>query len=425
MRSISHVAASELAKHLSGKDWAKDFYSAIVHRPDDMMEILAYFQENCAVVGKGNKNKKAMTSAMKAGFAKAFDKFDAYTLAKYRGEGKEWPLVDIANLVHPVPTEKNAEALEALMKGELKSTETWEAKLTKAGQEAETEEEKDELKKDVWVDLVRTKKIPYFALLRNLRNIIQDAPEVLNEALETLTNEALIKKSLVLPFRFITAYTEIVKLTQESGKDVRAVLVALNKAIDISLNNVPKFDGDTLVVLDVSQSMRDTNHPCAYDKNKTPSIIGALFTAILVKANNADLITFDEDARTVNVNPLDSTITICNSLQFEGGGTDFTSIFPEAKRKYDRVIILSDMQGWMNSGYNNGSTPVVSFNEYRKRTGANPYIYSFDLRGYGSLQFPESKVFCLAGFSDKIFDTMSLLEKDRNALVNEVKNTNF
>lgn len=341
---------------------------------------------------------------------------------KYRGEGK-WPLVDIVNLVRPVPTEKNAEAIKALMKGELKSTQTWESKLTKAGQDAESEEEKEELKKDAWVDLVRTKKIPYFALLRNLRNIIQDAPEVVNEAIEILTNEALIKKSLVLPFRFITAYAEIVKLTQESGKDVRAVLVALNKAIDISLNNVPKFDGDTLVVLDVSSSMRTT--ACDWDEKKTPALIGALFSTVLVKANNADIITFDERARYVNVNPLDSTITVANALRFDGGGTDFTTIFPVANKKYDRVIILSDMQGWMNGGGYGRSTPVATFNEYRKRTGANPYIYSFDLKSYGSMQFPESKAFCLAGFSDKIFDTMSLLEKDRNALVNEVKKITF
>ena len=414
MRSISHVAASEVAKHLTGEEWAKDFYSAIVHRPDDMMEILAYHQA---------KNGK-IPNSMKKGFANAFGKFDAYALSKYRGEGKEWPLVDIVNLVHPVPTEGNSEALKALMKGELKSTQTWESKLTKAGQEADTEEEKEELKKDAWVDLVRSKKIPYFALLKNLRNIIQDAPEVVNEAIEILTNEALIKKSLVLPFRFITAYTEIVKLTKESGKDVRAVLVALNKAIDISLNNVPKFDGDTLVVLDVSSSMRTT--ACDWDEKKTPALIGSLFSTVLVKANNADIITFDEVARYVNVNPSDSTITIANGLQFNGGGTDFTTIFPVANKKYDRVIILSDMQGWMGgSAYGRFTTPVATFNEYRKRTGANPYIYSFDLKSYGSMQFPESKAFCLAGFSDKIFDTMGLLEKDRNALVNEVKKVQF
>lgn len=42
MRSITHVAASEIAKHISGLDWAKDFYSSVIKRPDDMLEIISY-----------------------------------------------------------------------------------------------------------------------------------------------------------------------------------------------------------------------------------------------------------------------------------------------------------------------------------------------------------------------------------------------
>jgi 60 kDa SS-A/Ro ribonucleoprotein len=145
-------------------------------------------------------------------------------------------------------------------------------------------------------------------------------------------------------------------------------------------------------------------------------MFGALFTAVLVKANNADLITFDAEARYVNVNPLDSTITVTNSLTFPGTDTRFNTIFPVANKKYDRVIILSDMQGWGSD-----HAPTREFEEWKKRTGSDPYLYSFDLKNYGSLQFPESKLLCLAGFSDKIFGIMALLEKDRNALVNEVK----
>lgn len=38
-----------------------------------------------------------------------------------------------------------------------------------------------------------------------------------------------------------------------------------------------------------------------------------------------------------------------------------------------------------------------------------------------SLQFPEDKVFALAGFSEKVFDLMALLETDRLALVREIE----
>lgn len=400
MRSITHVVASELALHISGKEWAKDFYNAIVYRPDDMMEILSYHV---------TKNGK-IPNSMKKGFAKAFDRFDKYKLAKYRGDGKGFKLIDVVNMVHPVPNERNAEAINALVKGELKSFDTWESELSKAGQNAEGEEDKAVQKKEVWINLIRENKLGYFALLRNLRNIIEQAPEIITEALEQLVNENAIKKSLVLPFRFLTAYEEIQKLT--NGKIVRDVLVALNKAVDISVNNVPKFDGETLVVLDESGSMSGMSGK--------PSTIGSLFSAVLIKSNNADFITFSDMARYRNVNPLDSTITVAGSIKFSSGGTNFHSIFQTANKKYDRVIILSDMQGWI--GYN---TPTKEFNEWKRRTGANPFVYSFDLNSYGSMQFPENNVFCLAGFSEKVFDIMKLMEQDKKALVNEIKKISF
>lgn len=403
MRSITHCVASELAKHIAGEKWAKDFYSAVVYRPDDMMEILSYHTAN---------NGK-LPNSMKKGLAKAFDKFDRYALAKYRGEGKGFKLVDVVNLVHPTPVEKNADAIMALVKGELKSFDTWETELSKVGQIATTEEEKADFKKDVWVKLIREKKLGYFALLRNLRNIIEQAPEIINEALETLTNEDIIKKSLVLPFRFLTAFEEIQKLTD--GKIVRTVLMALNKAVDIAVSNVPKFDGETLVVLDVSGSMQE-----AHLGTKSPHIIGALFSAVLAKSNNADFMVFSDNAQYHNINPMDSTITIANSLRFASGGTNFRSIFQTANKKYDRIIILSDMQGWIG-----GYSPTREFAEYKATTGANPFVYSFDLKNYGSMQFPETNVFALAGFSEKVFDTMKLMEQNKKALVNEIKKVVF
>lgn len=391
MRSISHVVAGELARRVKGEQWTKNFYDKIVYRPDDMMEILAYYKSD------GSKNEP---NAMKKGFARAFARFDEYQLAKYKKEGAEISLIDVANIVHPT----HSAAIEALIKGTLKTPETWEAKLSKAGQDAESDEDKDKLKADVWKQLIATKKIGYFALLRNLRNIIEQAPELVPQAMELLTDEALIKKSLVLPFRFLTAIEEIEKL---NGQGVREVLGALNIAIDKSTSNVPEFAGDTLVVMDESGSM-----------SGQPQEIGALFSAVLLKANkNADFMMFQNDARYLTYNSQDSTLTIANSIKGKarGGGTSFHSIFQEANRKYDRFIILSDEQGWVNGGQ-----PGSSVADYKNRTGANPRIYSFDLQGYGSMQFPEENVFAIAGFSEKIFDVMKLLEEDRQALIHEI-----
>jgi len=410
MRSITHVAASELAKHVTGQDWAKGFFSSVVYRVDDMSEILSYHFSK----------KEKMSAAMKKGFAKAFDKFDQYSLAKYRSEGKQVKLVDIVNLVKPVATDRNAEALRLLVKNELKSVDTWESKLSSAGKVARSEDEKVELKGKAWADMISSKQLKYMALVKNLRNIIEQAPNSVPAAVQMLVDPAEIKKSLLLPFRFLTAYEEIEKLG--AGQVVRAVLIGLSKALEISVSNVPVFEGNTLVVLDTSSSMRGYHGQMG---NKSPHIIGSIFAAALVKANNCDMMTFDTDARYVKFNPLDTLHTIAHKMVFNGGGTNFLSIFQSMTQKYDRIIILSDMQGWMNTQHWYGVTPNAALNHYKERFKVNPFLYSFDLQNYGSMQFPESNVFCVAGFSDKVFDIMKLLETDKKALINEINKINL
>ncbi len=405
MRSITHVLAAEISAYASGQPWAKEFYNKVVSRPDDMLEIVAYYF---------NKGGKTMPNAMKKGFAKAFDKFDGYQLAKYRGENKDVKLIDLVNLVHPMPTQRNAKALEALVNGTLRNTNTWEAKLTQAGQVADSAENKAEMKATAWKDLMAENKLGYFALLRNLRNIASQAPDVLDAALNTLVDRTRIKKSKVLPFRFLSAL-DAIKDANLDNKLNRKIQKALNKALEISLDNVPVFDGRTLIVLDDSGSMTWGGQKKG---GKTPIEIGAIFAAMLYKSNDADLMRFSDNASYVKPFFGDAAMSIANGLikNAKSAGTNFHAIFQKANKVYDRVIILSDMQGWMG-----GYTPKVAFESYKKKTGANPFIYSFDLNGYGSLQFPESKVFALAGFSDKVFDLMALLETDRKALVKEIE----
>jgi len=403
MRTITHVLASELAMRFKGEQWAKDFFSAIVYRPDDMLEILSYHT--------GMKRK--VTNAMKKGFAKAFDKFDGYALAKYRGDGKDFKLVDVVNIVHPVPVEKNMEALKALVSDNLRSSDTWESELTRAGQEAKNETEKSILKKNVWALLISERRIGYFALLRNLRNIIHQAPKMTHLAGVMLTDKILIRKSLVLPFRYLTAYLEIENMPiNRLTLDIKEFL---NKAVDISLSNVPKFEGKTLVALDTSGSMYQSNSA------KSPHLIGALFATALVKTNKCDFMVFNDDATYPDgINWKDSTLNIAKSMDFAAGGTNFHSIFERAKGYYDRIIILSDMQGWI--GY---YSPQRSFEAYKQKFRANPFIYSFDLQNYGTMQFPENKVFAITGFSEKVFDMMKFMETERTAMVKEIKNIRF
>ena len=149
-----------------------------------------------------------------------------------------------------------------------------------------------------------------------------------------------------------------------------------------------------------------------------PIKIASLFASVLYKVNDADVLLFSEGASYASFNKRDSTLTTAKRIEDKAryAGTNFHAIFEKARKGYDRILILSDMQAWM--GYD---TPAETFKKYRKRTGDSPKVYTFDFAGHGTLQFPERDVFCLAGFSDKTMDTLRFLEEDKSALMQEIE----
>jgi len=388
MRSVSHLVAGEIAKRVKGEQWTKRFYAQVVRRPDDALEILGYYLAT---------HGRPIPNSLKKGLGTALGSFNEYQLAKYRRDHATFKLVDAVNLVRPRATP----GLTKLVRGELAPAQTWETKLTQAG-EAETPDATAAAKSDAWADLVRTRKLGYLALLRNVRNILTHAPEVVDELCAQLTNEHAIRVSLVFPFQFVSA---LEVLEKGNLPNAAQVLDALNRAVDLALANVPKFAGRTLVALDTSGSM-----------NGRPRTIGSLFATVLVKAGGADLLVFSDDAQYVSLNVRDSTLSLAKSIPFASAGTNFNAIFTRANRAYDRIIVLSDMQGWIGGG-----APVKSLAEYEKRHDAQPRIFSFDLKGYGTLQFPQDRVYCLAGWSERVFDIMHKLDRDPAALVREVE----
>ncbi len=170
------------------------------------------------------------------------------------------------------------------------------------------------------------------------------------------------------------------------------------------------------MVVDNSGSM---GSPVAGSQHVKCNETGALFAFALAKRSNADLMEFGTSARMIDYNLGQSALDF--ALKFErqnkvGHGTDFKAIFRGLNRSYERIVIFSDMQGWLGHW-----SPKKAFTKYRERTGADPFLYLVDLRGYGTLQFPEPKVATLAGFSEKMFETMTLTETDPRALIHRVE----
>lgn len=423
MRSSSHIVAAVLAKEVKGQPWMGPFLQNVVARPDDITEILAaYF----TLYGK-----RPIPNMFKRprGLASAFGKFDAYQLGKYREEQRDVKLVDAVNLLRPPLSPKNGtvevakdaywkalsekrrkeldykklpdlveiNTLEALTLGLLKAADTWESMLTAAGKDKKKREK-------VWKQLIEQKRLGYMALLMNLRNIMQDAPTILPKALESLTNPEFIRKQKILPFRFASAYETMQRLSG-TGE----ILKSLTKAAETSLEGVPKLDGKTLIALDVSGSM-----------SGKPFEIGSMFASALMKANSqdTDLIIFSNGAKYLSLDPTSGVFDSVEHIRkhSEFSGTNFHAIFQTASKKYDRIVILSDMQGWVGRG----SLPLA-FKEYKSKTGAKPKIWSINLNDYGTLMFPEQDVLCLAGWSDKLLGMMQLLESEPKVMFESIE----
>lgn len=386
-RSTSHLVAALLAKTVKGSSWLGKFLQDVVYRLDDITEILAAYSEVFGPRPLPNMFKQ------RRGLAGAFDKFDYYHFAKYQENQRAIKMVDAVNLLHPKPTDKNRKALKDLINGTLEPPETWEVLLTQAGNNAKS-------KAAAWEKLVSEGKLGYMALLMNLRNISSQAPGILSKALDQLCDPVLIKKSLVLPYRYFRAFETLAK-----GNATGKTLAAIEAAAEISLCNVPSLPGNSLVALDVSGSM-----------NGKPLDTGMMFASVIAKANQADLLVFGGNATFIQIKPTDSLFVIVKKIMaapVNRGSTDFNSIFRTAKKSYDRIVVLSDMQG-----YADGGAPTRTFKEWKKRVGVNPKVWSFHLCDYGSLMFPEKDIFCVAGWSDKVLNIMTTLEQDRNALLN-------
>ena len=398
MRSVTHVVAGQIAATVKGEEWTKRFFDAVVVRPDDITEILGFYASAYGL--------HPLPNSLKKGLAAALRRFDAYELAKYRGEGRLVSLMDAVNLCRPLPTP----AISRLMTGTLPPADTWEVALTQAGRRTRDPNELAALRRQAWHRLLAEDKLGYMALLRNLRAIVRtfDA-QLLQLAERKLVDADAIRSSRVFPFRIAVAL-DLLRPIAPPG-----IARALEAAVELSFANVPQMSRRTLIAVDCSGSMTGGGRVPPLDR-------AILLAAAFVKRNDCDVMLFSDDAWYVQVDRAASLDAARQRIwaAVRPSGTRFTAIFDKATKPYDRVIILSDMQAWLPD-WCGSTTPTPALERYRRRTGCDPKVFCLDLAGYGTAQFPARRVCQLAGFSDKVFDLMAALESDLDALIETIE----
>lgn len=98
LHSVPLVLCVELAKVQKGDDLVSRMVSGVIHRADEITELLAYYQ--LSIERSGTKKLNRLSKQLQKGLALAFLKFDEYQFAKYNRIA-EVKLRDALFLVHP------------------------------------------------------------------------------------------------------------------------------------------------------------------------------------------------------------------------------------------------------------------------------------------------------------------------------------
>jgi hypothetical protein len=380
---------------------SRKYVPMCIQRVDEITELLA----------ANLQTRKKPAQFIKNGLVPCFNQFDAYQYGKYNREGTV-TLKDAIFLCHPhADTSERQLIFDQIINGVLQPPETWEVVISTNGASKET-----------WESIIP--KMGYMALLRNLNNFLKHDVD-LEPVIKLLTDEKAVRKSKQFPFRFFSAYRAI---QQEgySGKKVTALMNALNTAIELSIQNVPKIPGKSLVLIDVSGSM--SSNRISAKSTITPADISCMFGAIASKVcEEADIYPFAEKTTQIHFSDTSGILDRMEKLKTVNVGGATYAFLPmeharQNKTKYDRIFLFSDMQCYTASNWLTGSSFAEAFIRYQREV-SQAALYSVDLTGYGSAQVPEdtNKVCLLAGWSERIFDFVQAFEADRGTMIQVVE----
>lgn len=423
LRSIPLLLLVELAKCHSGDDLVSRAVGKTVLRADEISELLACYQWRNP--SEGIKKLGKLSRQIQNGLKEAFNRFDEYQFAKYDRKDAEIKLKDALFLVHPKAKDADQQALfDKIVAGTLETPYTWETQLSALGQQHfESEEDKKAAVKALWEELLDSGKLGYMALLRNLRNILQAgvSPEHVERLCARISEPAQVVKSKQLPFRFLSAYKEIMA---EPNPLVGLVLEALEQAVLCSADNIVGFDINTNVLLacDVSGSM----YTSVGSKSTVLNVdVGVLLASILRTKCKAVIAGIFGDRWELASSPVKPILAntvgirrIANRVGYSTNGYKVIDWLIDNNVKMDKVMIFTDCQMWdSHRGPNYSKEIKDSWHKY-KEMYPQAKLYLFDLAGYGTspLDLAEQDVYLIAGWSEKIFDVLNAVDNGAEAL---------
>lgn len=314
LRHAPLLVVREMARHDGHKALVAATLERIVQRPDELTEFLAIYWAD-ALGPMQQRKKRAVSAQVKKGLAKAFEKFDAYQLAKYDRDGAV-RLRDVLFLTHAKPKDAAQEKIwKQLIDGKLPAPDTWEVALSGGAD-----------KKAAFERLIAEKKLGALALLRNLRGM--QVAGVAKKTIAKALDEAHTDR--VLPYRFIAAAQYAPDLEPE-----------LESAMFRSIKGHEPLKGKTRILVDVSGSMEA---PLSA-RSEMRRLDAANGLAVLAReiGEEVEVFTFSNDVKKIPPRrgfALRDAIT--NSQPH--GGTELGKAVNAVDKKDVRLIVFTDEQ---------------------------------------------------------------------------------
>lgn len=270
---------------------------------------------------------------------------------------------------------------------------------------------------DHWTQIAMD--MPWNTLRMNLnmltRNKVFENPEVVKILANKLRSAEDIANVKAFPYQIMTTYQNI-------GNDVPAhIKDALHDALELSTQNVPSFEGDIVVAVDVSGSMGSPITGYRHGGSSTVTScrdVAALFAACLLRKNKySKIYGYDHRLHYLNLDPRDSVLTNAHNISLPGGGTNCTLVLEhlvDKNQHADAVIYFSDNQSWAeyyNGGYyqrnSNSPTPMSELWKKYKRYNPKSKLILVDLQPYTNTQISDDKdVLNVGGWSDAVFNVI-------------------
>ena len=225
-----------------------------------------------------------------------------------------------------------------------------------------------------------------------------------------LADKDTIAKERVLPYQIMTSLQAV-----NTGMP-KVITDALASALETSLMNVPRLEGNVHVCMDVSGSM--TSPVTGYREGATSVTtcldIAALIAAAMVARNpHANVLPFDDMVRLNHrVSAENSVLKNAQILQkMLGGATDCAAPLRYINDKalpVDLVVFVSDNQSWVNNqAYYAGTSKMQEWGKIKAR---NPRarMVCIDIQPYTSVQAePREDVLHVGDFSDAVFTLLN------------------